>query len=81
MPGYEHASWLGVLAPARTPEAIVTRLYDETVRIVRLTEMKDVLLKDGLEPVGDSPKEFAAVIKAKIAKWRKVVKATGIRAN
>jgi tripartite-type tricarboxylate transporter receptor subunit TctC len=77
--GYEHASWVGLLAPARTPAPIVARLNAESVRIVHVSEVKTPLLREGLESVGDSPQEFAAIIKAEVAKWMKVVKAAGIR--
>ncbi len=81
VPGYEHSSWVGMLAPAKTPQAVVTRLNGEAVKIVGSQEVKTLLLRDGLEPVGDTPKEFAAVIRSEIAKWIKVVKAAGIKAE
>ena len=77
--GYEHASWVGVLAPAKTPPAIVNALNAEAVKAVGREDVRNALLKDGLETVGDSPQEFAAVIKAEVAKWMKVVKAAGIK--
>src|SRR6185503_2291645 len=73
VPGYEHASWIGLLAPAKTPSAIVGRLQGESVKAVSLQEVKALLLRDGLEPVGDTPQEFAAVVKSEVAKWMKVV--------
>src|SRR4051812_18255267 len=79
VPGYEHASWVGLLAPARTPAAVVAKLNAESVKIVNLADVKTPLLRDGLESVGDSPQEFAAVIKSEVAKWLKVVKAAGIK--
>lgn len=79
VPGYEHASWIGLLAPARIPPAVLARLNSESVKVVNTQEVKALLLRDGLEPVGDSPQEFAAVIKHEIAKWMKVVKAAGIK--
>jgi tripartite-type tricarboxylate transporter receptor subunit TctC len=81
VPGYEHASWVGVLAPAKTPLAIVTRLNEQTVKIVNAPEVQKLLLRDGLETVGDTPQEFAAVIKSEVAKWIKIVKAAGIKAQ
>jgi tripartite-type tricarboxylate transporter receptor subunit TctC len=77
--GYEHASWVGMLAPAKTPSAIVNTLNAEAVKAVSRDDVKNALLKDGLETVGDSPQQFAAVIKAEVAKWMKVVKAAGIK--
>ena len=77
--GYEHASWVGTLAPAKTPPAIVNALHAEAVKAIARDDVKSALLRDGLEPVGDSPQEFATVIKAEVAKWMKVVKAAGIK--
>jgi tripartite-type tricarboxylate transporter receptor subunit TctC len=77
--GYEHASWIGLLAPAKTPGAIVAALQSQAVKAVQRDDVKNVLLKDGLEPVGDSPQAFAALVKAEVAKWQKVVKAAGIK--
>jgi tripartite-type tricarboxylate transporter receptor subunit TctC len=79
VPGYEHASWVGLLAPARTPQAIVSALHAESVKALAREDVKGLLLRDGLEPVGDSPQEFAKVIRAEVAKWMKVVKAAGIK--
>lgn len=79
VPGYEHASWVGLLAPAKAPPAIVTRLHAESVKVVNTPEVRTLLLREGLEPVGDTPQEFAALIKFEIAKWMKVVKAAGIK--
>ena len=77
--GYEHASWVGMLAPARTPAPIVRVLQDHAMKAVLRDDVKALLLREGLEPVGDTPQEFARVIKAEVAKWQKVVKAAGIR--
>jgi tripartite-type tricarboxylate transporter receptor subunit TctC len=77
--GYEHTSWIGLLAPAKTPAAVISKLHAESLKAVNLQEVKSHLLRDGLEPVGDTPQEFAAVVKAEVAKWRKVVKAAGIK--
>ena len=79
LPGYEHASWVGMLAPAGTPPAIISRLNSEIARIVHLPEVREFLLRDGLEPEGDSAKEFTANIRNEVAKWIKVVKAAGIK--
>ena len=77
--GYEHASWVGMLAPAKTPPAIVSALNAEAAKAVGRDDVRNALLKDGLETVGDSPQEFSSVIKAEVAKWMKVVKAAGIK--
>ncbi|HYC45403.1 MAG TPA: tripartite tricarboxylate transporter substrate binding protein [Burkholderiales bacterium] len=77
--GYEHASWVGLLAPAKTPSAVVTTLHAHAVKALNADDVRNTLLKDGLETVGDSPQEFAALIKSEVAKWQKVVKAAGIK--
>jgi tripartite-type tricarboxylate transporter receptor subunit TctC len=77
--GYEHASWVGMLAPARTPAPILTALHAQAVKALEREDVKSALLRDGLETVGDPPQEFAGVIKAEVAKWFKVVKAAGIK--
>jgi tripartite-type tricarboxylate transporter receptor subunit TctC len=79
VPGYEHASWIGLLAPARTPPAVVSKLYSESVKVINMPEVKTVLLRDGLEPVGDDPVEFSRAVRNEVAKWMKVVKAAGIQ--
>lgn len=79
MPGYEHASWVGMLAPAGTPTTVVSRLNGEIARIVQLPEVRDYFLRDGLEPEGDTAQEFATDIRNEVAKWLKVVKAAGIK--
>ena len=76
-PGYEVIVWQSMVAPARTPEAIVQRLNAEIVRILRTPAMKEHLASQGLEGVGNSPKEFAEFIKSEHAKWAKVVKISG----
>lgn len=80
-PGVELAEWQGVLAPARTPKEIVAKLDSEFVRTLHLPEIKNRLSSQGAEPVGSTPEEFAAFIKAEMVRWAKVVKASGARAD
>ena len=79
--GYEASTWYGVLAPARTPRTVVAALHGEIAKILGVAETKDKLLLQGFEPVGGTPEEFAAYIKSEIAKWGKVIKAAGIKAE
>ena len=79
--GYESSTWYGVLAPQATPRPIVVKLHDEIVSILKLAEVKDRLLTEGAEPVGSSPEQFGEFIKSEIAKWSKVIKAAGIKAD
>jgi len=77
LPGYEATAWYGVLAPAGTPREIVMKLNGEIVNSLRTSEMKKRITAYGGEVVGSTPEEFAAVMKADIAKWVRVVKASG----
>jgi tripartite-type tricarboxylate transporter receptor subunit TctC len=79
LPGFEVNSWTGLVAPAKTPQAIVKRLYAEVVRIVESQDMKDFLASTGAEPALMGPEEFRAYIKADIARYAPVVKAAGIK--
>jgi len=79
IPGYEATQWFGILAPAGTPRAIVDRWHRETVRALKDPEVRDRLVADGADPVGSTPEEFAAYLRAETIKWAKVVKAIGIR--
>jgi tripartite-type tricarboxylate transporter receptor subunit TctC len=77
--GYESSTWYGVLAPKATPRPIVMKLNGEIVAILRLPEVKDRLLAEGAEPVGNTPEQFGEFIKSEIAKWGKVIRAAGIK--
>ena len=79
--GYEVSTWYGVLAPAKTSKAIVTKLHGEIVRLIAVPDTRDKLLVQGFEPVGSTPDEFAAYIKSEIAKWAKVIKTAKIKAE
>ena len=79
--GYESSTWYGLLAPKATPRAIVMKLNRETVAIVNQPEVKKHLLAEGAEPVGNTPEEFGEFIKSEIAKWGKVIRAAGLRAE
>jgi len=81
VPGYEAVQWYGVLAPAGTPGDIISKLHAGVVRAVQNPEVRKRLMNDGAEPVGSSPAEFAAYIKAETDKWAKVIKAAGIDPN
>jgi tripartite-type tricarboxylate transporter receptor subunit TctC len=78
-PGFEAALWNGLLAPARTPAAIVRKLHLETVKALALPDLRAKLADLGLEAIGDSPDELATVIKTEIPKWAKVIKEAGIK--
>jgi len=79
VPGYEAIQWYGLLAPAGTPREIVTKLHGEIVKILAAPDTREKLSSDGAEPVGSTPEQFAAFIRAETDKWGKVVKAAGIQ--
>lgn len=81
VPGYEAYSWVGMLAPAKTPKDIVNRLNREIVDILKQKDVSEKLNQQGALPVGDSPEQFAAYIKAEIDKWGAVVRAANIKAD
>jgi len=78
-PGFEATAWYGVLAPAKTPKPIVTRLHAEIVKVLQLPDVKERLGNLGFEIVGSTPEQFAAYIKSEISKWEKVVKTSGAK--
>jgi tripartite-type tricarboxylate transporter receptor subunit TctC len=78
--GYEASTWYGLLAPARTPPAIVTRLHADTVKILAGPTRQRLEIQ-GFEPEGGTPADFAAYIKTEIVKWAKVIKDAGIPAE
>jgi len=78
VPGYEHASWVGMLAPDKTPRAVITQLNREAIKVLQMADVKTLLLRSGVETLGSSPKEFDSLIRTEVAKWARVVKAAGI---
>ncbi|HEX2830856.1 MAG TPA: tripartite tricarboxylate transporter substrate binding protein [Burkholderiales bacterium] len=79
LPGYEANNWNGVVVPAKTPREIVARLHKEIVAVLNDPATSKRLLSLGLEPVGDTPAQFAQYLRSEAAKWGKVVKAAGIK--
>jgi tripartite-type tricarboxylate transporter receptor subunit TctC len=80
VPGYDAVQWFGVLAPAKTPDAIVTRLHSAIVVVLQEPELRKRYVDDGADPAPSaSPQEFAALIRAEVKKWAAVVKAAGIQ--
>jgi tripartite-type tricarboxylate transporter receptor subunit TctC len=79
LPGFVVDSWVGILAPANTPRPIIDRLYAEITALLQTPEVRERFGVLGIEPVGNAPDEFAAQIRADLARWAPVVKQAGIR--
>jgi tripartite-type tricarboxylate transporter receptor subunit TctC len=80
-PGFEMMSWYGVLLPARTPHAIVTKLNAAIVAALRVPDVVEQMKRQGMDTIGSSPVEFAAYLKSETEKWAKVVKSANIKAD
>jgi len=79
LPGFDVKFWFGVLAPAGTPKEIIDKLSTEIAKILALPDIKENLLSQGMEPFISSPEQFAALIKADMAKFGGIVKAANIK--
>ena len=79
LPGYRAEAFQGMVVPAGVPQAIVNKLSAEVARIVRLPDVAERFQLDGAEPVGSTPNEFAAFLRAEMQKWSKVIKDAGIK--
>ena len=79
VPGYEADLWLGLVAPAGTPAAIINRLHDETVKILQRPDVRASFIQQGTEPIGSTPAQFAAMLKTDVERWGKVVKFSGAK--
>jgi tripartite-type tricarboxylate transporter receptor subunit TctC len=79
VPGYSSEAIYGLWAPARTPKAIVSRLHEETVRVLQAPEVKERFFSSGVEVVASTPAEFAAVIKSESSRLGEVIRKAGIR--
>ncbi|MCC6533969.1 MAG: tripartite tricarboxylate transporter substrate binding protein [Burkholderiales bacterium] len=81
LPGYEAITWLGMLAPAGTPPAIVSRLNAELGRALEQREVREVLASNAYDPFPNSPAAFANLIRAELSKWGKVIRDTGTKVD
>ena len=79
--GFELSPWWGLFAPASTPREVVARLNAETVRILALPDIKANFANMGMNTISNTPEQFSAYVLEEIARWAKVVKATGARAD
>ena len=79
MPGYEFLSVTGFFEPAKTAMPIVQLLSREIVRILTDPKINEMLFESGVRAIGSTPEEFAAIVSADTARWRKMIKEAGIR--
>ena len=79
VPGYAIEGWVGLLAPAKTPPAIIQRLYNETVKIMKMPEVRDVVTNGGSEVAFTTPKETQGLLHDEGAMWNKVINKLGIK--
>jgi tripartite-type tricarboxylate transporter receptor subunit TctC len=78
-PAFEAVPWFGLLAPAGTPQDVLDKLHDETVKTMAMPQVRQKFDELGLEPVGNTQREFAAVIRQEIPQWEKVIRDAGIK--
>jgi tripartite-type tricarboxylate transporter receptor subunit TctC len=81
LPDFELAGWAGLFAPARTPKAVVSKLHQQSVRIVHLPDIRARMLAMGAEPTGTTPEELTALMKIQLEKWKTVAKIANIKAE
>jgi len=79
LPGYYAASWYGLMVPAGTPNSTIDILAKQIGTIMRVPEVKEKMLAQGFEPVGDTPAQFGKFISEEILRWEQVVKRAGIK--
>jgi tripartite-type tricarboxylate transporter receptor subunit TctC len=79
--GYDASTWQGLVFPAATARPVVQRMADETIKVLGMSDVRNRLGDLGYEPVGSTPAEFAAYIRGELARWSKVIKGAGIKAE
>jgi tripartite-type tricarboxylate transporter receptor subunit TctC len=77
-PGFEALAWHGILAPAKTPPAVIKKLNEEIVKAVREPATRELLANQAMQAVGNTPEEFAAFIQKDIAVWKAVAAAAKV---
>jgi tripartite-type tricarboxylate transporter receptor subunit TctC len=77
--GFESLAWFGVFAPSATPKDIVVKWHTDTIAVLAMPDVKEKIVQLGFDVVGNTPEQYAAIVKSDIAKWTKVVKASGAK--
>ncbi|HYH42738.1 MAG TPA: tripartite tricarboxylate transporter substrate binding protein [Burkholderiales bacterium] len=77
--GYESLAWYGIVGPAKLPPPVLAKLSDEAMKATRSSDMQSALIKQGAEPVGNTPREFAAFIRSEMTKYAKVIRDSGVK--
>ncbi len=76
VPGFEVVGWNGILAPAKTPKAIIDRWHKEVVAVLRAPDVQADIIAQGIEPIGNTPEEFGRILRDDVQKWGKILKGT-----
>ena len=80
-PGFDASSWFGLVGPAGLPPEIAQKVAGEVAKILAVPAMREKFIQQGSDPVGSTPEEFGAYMRAETEKWARVVKATGARVD
>ncbi len=81
LPGFEVTAWFGLLVPTGTPLAVISKINTDAIRVLGMADIKERFQSQAAEIVGNKPEEFGAFIQAEIAKWAKVIKQSGAKAE
>jgi tripartite-type tricarboxylate transporter receptor subunit TctC len=81
LPGFQAVAWNGLVGPAGLPPDVVSKLHDAFVKVMAMPSVRERLVGGGLDPVGDTPEAFGRFVKSEIAKWGRIAKDVGARAE